>query len=211
MATSTMLIFAAGQRSTVTTLISDTFTDANNTNLASHTPDIRPGSNAWSVVSTGSAGSPAIQIQSNMAQATAAAAGDGDTGIINSGNATITVSCAVVARTNMHAGIIARWQDSNNFWLLDIDAATNAFTLYERSSGTFTSRATTSFSFVDGTSYAVKLVCSGSSFTGTFNAGHTLTFTSSDFSTATITGIRQGFAAGGATAPTFDNFLVTTP
>src|SRR5947209_20135595 len=92
------------------TLVNDTFTDSNGTNLTAHTPDTRPGSNAWVAVSG------TQTVQSNQANASVAGYYT-----IDAGQADVTITYLVTPTAAGNGwGITARRSDANNGWDLGI-------------------------------------------------------------------------------------------
>jgi hypothetical protein len=185
-----------------TVLLKDTFTDSNGTALHLHAMDVGAGwteqNGTW-------------QIQSNAAQRTNAAAAPGNVATANAGNANVTISLTINFAASDEGGIIARFQDISNFWLFDMEPdGPNGYSIMERSSGSWITRASGSFTFSLSTNYTIQLVCSGTTLTGTINGGNTLSYASaSDFQTATLHGIR--FGNSNSLANFIDNFQVTNP
>src|SRR5438132_1771920 len=103
-----------------TTDVLDHFTDTNGTNLTAHTPDTRPGSNAWSALSG------TITIQSNQAQASGVAEY-----VIDSGQSDVTISGLVTPQTSDTNGLDGRRSDTNNGWLIGLSNAANQLRIYE--------------------------------------------------------------------------------
>jgi hypothetical protein len=182
-----------------TVLILDQFTDTDATALQSHTiaPTNTPGA-SWGVEN-------ALKwtIQSNRANG----ANGAGSAFADAGQADVTVTCDVYPDTSSYDGIIARYSNSTNFWLLTVRSDLSEFSIYEFSTGNgVVQRATTTVSITAGTKYTLALVVSGTSLSGTINGGHQITYTSSVNQTNTKHGLR-----GGTGAPTFDNFQVTQP
>lgn len=117
-----------------TILVRDTFTDSDSTALASHTPELRPGSNAW-VASLGT-----WQIQGCAARLTSTAGDGQNVAVIDSGvaNASVVMD-ALHTSAAPDFGIVANYVDQNNFWMCV--RTNNEIKIWERSGGTFTQRA----------------------------------------------------------------------
>lgn len=179
-----------------TTLLSDTFTDANGTALAAHVMDVGPG---WTAVN-GTA-----TIQNNKAQA---ATGNAHY-TSDSGKSDVTVAGVLnlPAGAGANDGLVARGSDGNNYWRLTINAGASMFKLTEVVAGALADRASTSVTVTTGTDYTLSLQCSGQTMTGTLNGGNSISYGSAASNqTVTKHGIRSPDAG-----TTTDNFLVTNP
>ena len=189
------------------TLIEDAFTDTNATALTSHTiaPTNTPAATWRNETGT-------KQITSNKA-ITATIDADGESfQSVDAGKSDVTIDVDVTTGTdlaNLYGGsILFRVTDQNNLWLVSLRSADNTFKILEKNAGTITARASTSFTYATSTTYAVRVVVSGTSITATINGGNTLTYTSSFNQSATRHGIGE-FTASVNARPSYDNFKIT--
>jgi fibronectin type 3 domain-containing protein len=183
---------ASSTQSVTTPLLKDTFTDSNGTALASHTMDVGSG---WTI------GSGAVAVQSNKAvfSATGQAVAD-------AGRADCTLSVKFrCTDTNQYGVIPFRYVDESNFWFLYIDAG-NRIRIFEKASGSNTTRATTTISYTANNDYTVTVTLLGASIVATFDGGNGGSYGSAATGlSATKHGIGSDFNAGA----TFDDFQVT--
>lgn len=188
----------------MTTALSDTFTGTNGTNLTAHTMDVGPG---WTNVQG------TFQIQSNTCQSISAT--DGDSYVSDSGQADFTVSfdgtCFYTNTGNIcTTDLLARWQDANNFWILQDFAANNSYFLYARIGGSYSLRANnTHASSPSGVTHNVALTFNGSAIEAFFNGVSCLTYTDSLYATQTKVGMRTSVNGSPPGASVFDKFLTT--
>lgn len=184
-------------------LVYDTYTDANGTAIASHTPDVRPGSNAWeALVGT-------WQIQSNRGKLTASGGGGQNTAAIDAGVANVTAQVDLVtdAGGGTDSGLIVNVGDANNYWLMAV-GADGAITLYQRVAGAFTARDNDTYTYVAGNTYVLKIVTAGDTISGYVDNVLKVTYTTAGraLKTNTKAGIRTFQTDTGSL---FDNFRVT--
>ncbi len=186
----------------VTTLISDTFTDAANTALTSHTMNTGSG---W----TNSVGTWKIN-GSNQAILNADGGDHQDVIVCDPGQADVVISCDVhLAATTADVGLVFNWQDANNYWLFS-GGLSGTWHMYKRIAGTYTEITTSGgvgFATAN-TSYALKVYVKGDTVVlwvdGAFIWKSIIA--SRPLNTATKTGIRVfGSSDLGST---FDNFQV---
>src|SRR6266446_9917275 len=149
-----------------TTLIFDTFTDTNGTNLTAHTADTNQGT-GW-LADTGT-----ITVQSNQANC-----GSGfPYYAIDAGQANVTITALVTPTGTAAAGVSGRVSNATNSWDIDIDAVSGGHLfIYEQVSGTFTVRASTTAAISSGTQYTVQAVFSGNNVTATVNGGNQIAY-----------------------------------
>jgi len=107
----------------------------------------------------------------------------------------LTVRFAVVTSTSSR-GIVFRYQDNSNFWMLVLTANMNRFDLYEVQAGAFTVRAGGAFTVAAATDYVLEVVLSGTGISGTVDGGNGINHTSAFLSAQTHHGFR-GQAEGG--------------
>lgn len=154
-------------------LISDTFTDTNSVDLASHTiaPTNIPAT-AWTV----RAGT--WQIQSNRGTTTTGAANGHAT--LNSGVGDVVITAKVVnngsAGQANDSGIVVRWGSTNAFFRISINAADDVIRIVERAGGSNTVVATTSVTIATGTEYTIVVTCSGSTISATLDGANAVSY-----------------------------------
>lgn len=168
----------------ITYLLRDTFTDADAVVLASHTPDI---GGAWT------SRSGATQIHSNRATITTgpsihtidATKADFFAGL--RGRITATGAADYI-------GLIFRYVDTSNYWLVHIDENDNSLSIFEVTSGSFSQRATVGIAIGLYTDYTLQVLCQGTSITAWLNGANQISYSSSVRQSATLVGIRGGTA-----------------
>lgn len=188
------------------TLVLDSFSADDGRLLNGKFPDDGPG--AWLAAET-------YEIISNKVRQTG---GSGvELAAIESCRANVTVSATLrvtaFGGVGLHDfGLIGRFVDANNYWLVVIDSGSGGLLIQEVNAGSFTTRA---FTVINGagvaqmslnTDYTMTFVFNGTSITATFN-GYSANCTSSVHQSATIHGL-LAYAPYGGTY-NFDNFLVT--
>lgn len=170
-------------------LVYDTFTDANNTTLTAHTPDINDVGASWQFAFGAS-----IQIQSNRAVPNAR----GD--VINTNDADVTVTANLTWITGAtEAGVLFRYIDSTHYWYAFTNGST--WSLREANGGN-TVRDTEAQTLTNAVTYVLRVATNGTSIEFYVDDVLKLSFTSS----VNQAGTRHGLF--GANAPQFDNFKV---
>lgn len=191
-----------------TTLILDQFADADGTALTAHAiaPTNVPGA-SWA------ANNGTWTIQGNQATSGVLGAGDYNVATADSGQADVTVTCDITtAGSGAYAPeIVGRLTDASNYWRVEIESTTQVLRIQEYNAGSGTTRASVSLTTVNGGTYALKVVFSGTGITASVGAT-TCNWTSSFNQTATRHGVGE-FTNNGTPYNTclFDNFKVTTP
>ena len=181
--------------------LQDSFTDSNGTSLSLHTMDTGPG---WTIVSG------SFEIQNAGARDTFD--GGSPIAVSNAGSSDGVASVTVLPWTgNNSAGLIGRYVDSNNYWMVSTNTPANNAVLYEVTGGSLTNRADISYSFDSGTPYTLKLVFDGTSIEVYIDNTLQATYTSSAHQSATRFGLRSFHDTNvGYTATNYDNFSVTS-
>lgn len=179
----------------------DSFTDVNGTALTAHTADT---GQSW----THGAGTGTATIQNNKAQFTGVTS-EADPWVIPAGVANVTVSATMNWAANEDAGLVVRWLDANNYWFFDGAQSTGVWTVFEKTAGVQTSRASGTFAFSLNTDYQVRVVASGPLMSLFVNGALVVSFNSANQQGNTKHGIFIGGAA--AVNVLVDNFRVTTP
>lgn len=182
------------------TLLSDTFTDTNGTGLAAHTiAPINSPATSWTEAINN------FEITSNRALVVV----DTQTlAFLETGISNGTVSAVANGAAGQVLGIIFRYTDANNYFVLQIDVTGDTLRLYENASASLTLRDSEAVTIAAATDYTLRAVFNGTSITGTVNGGSTVTYTSSANQTATKCGIRH--TGDGTGTNVFDDFTVTT-
>lgn len=185
-----------------TTLVYDTFTDADSTALESHTisPTNTP-STAWTTDAFTITGNKAVN-ESTAVRRTARC---------NSGKANCTVSAKVAiagdegsALTARCSGLIVRYSDADNYWWVCIHNRNNTFYIIERNATTETVQASASVTIADGVEYLISAVLNGTTITATLDGANQISYASAALnSTATVHGLIAYLINN-----TFDDFKV---
>ncbi len=185
------------------TLLQDTFTDTDATNLTAHTMDVGGG---WTEHNG------AFTIQSNKAAPPANTENAVDSAEASDASVTITLVVDVPNANNYALGIALRITDQNNHWQLIVqrDSAGTAYlNIQERNTGTSTPRSTQNFSVAPtNTTITLTATCTGDTITLAASTGESCQYTSASFNnTATKHGIFS-YTAFGYAAGAFNDFLV---
>ena len=182
------------------TLVSDTFTDPDNTGLPVHTPDVHPAGTSWAVL--GGAGS----IQLDKAQQTSGTYTDW-VADIDAGAADATGSCTIrgVADSFSLLGIICRITDASNYWVGAASPDRSLLYVYENNASTFTQRASAAWTGSAGVDYTLQVVTSGTSITVSIGASSATYGTMATGAGKTPWGFLLNINGS-----TVDNFLVTS-
>lgn len=188
-------------------LILDAFTDTDSTSLDAHTiaPTNTPAT-SWALIKlVTTAGAAAARVTSNQAEVTVNSTG----AVVDAGVAdcTITADWTPQAAQNNRGRLVFRYSADGSEWFAYMNEPGSKYELYEYDTDTLTQRGTVDFTFVDGTTYAIKVVLSGAGMELFVDAVSKITFSSALFETETQHGI--GFNTGHSGL--FDNFKVTSP
>lgn len=216
-----VLVVAVAVLRADTVIFQDTFTEASNTNLVSHDPDIGGGVGAWAEAEDTCTLTPAVSGTSDNVRASLASGGtDCKVMVIatpTSGPATadytVAQSVTIGSGTGVTTCAVIRYTDTSNYYLgCTQSAASNpdAF-LYKKVSGTWTQLTTANCGAANGTVMTLSAVGTTISYTG---AACNLSVTDSDLASAGLPGICWGDCAGVGTwdvsvNSTNDDFTVT--
>lgn len=194
---------------TVATWFLDTFTDANNTTMANHTPDTRdPRVAAWSQNVAN-----AIWIQSNTA--TPNRYTDADLAVCAiGGTADFTIQCTTTPFSSSttvvgHAGVIFRYVSTTNFWYTFADSGNGRIMVYKVVAGTHTEMLRYAYSLASGTPVTLRVDCKGPNITLWIDGVERVTIVDWQHSTATGFGMRVGKSGAPAGKPVWEDFSVT--
>ena len=169
-----------------------TFDAANGTSLDAITPEIGGG---W----TEQAGN--MDIQSNRANLVTGIAKS----TIESGLGDAVVSCTInMTAPAVTAGLIVRYEDNNNYWLVYLLTATNKMDLYEVNGGGLTKRATASVVIDSGIDYKVLVLLTGTTIRCFVDDGSTAGYISAFNQTKT----KHGLYCDTNVTVRFDNFAI---
>lgn len=190
------------------TIFQDHFTEASDTALASHAPDVGTG---WSIVwQTGGTSKITVIGSTDRAKADATVA---NSGVVYSADATYgtadyEASCVVAAGfTGSNRGyLIVRMQDQENMYALRFSTGASATRLYKKVSGTWT--ALGSFQADPAVGDTIKIRISGTTLTFYYNGTLKDTQTVSDISAAGKAGF--GMGGGAELAASTDDILSTS-
>ena len=197
----------------VTTYVHDTFTDSDNTDLESHTPDIDVIGGGWNV----DVNPTTWEVISNKSAFPAAAVGTADHAVIDCGQSDIIVTADITFSSDQgpgYEGLILRANSSTPFadhWIAIHHLAKGKFVISERTSSTFTDRAEIAWSPSAGSTYTFKFVASGTSLIATIDDGFEINYTSSQHQANTLIGQRaQHQPSTPSSVSTLDEFLATS-
>jgi len=186
--------------------VSDTFTDTNSTLLSAHTPDDGGPwvNNAGDFVVFGNRALPSTDGLDHISTI--------DTG---GTDLTATVDVHVANNARFAGGIVFRFVDTSNYWLLRIqrDGSSPAqVRLIEMTGGSETVRDTHDDESMGGTTVEIQVVVSGSSIIGKLNGSTVVSYNSATHASATKQGLENYYTTGdfGYIRHEFDNFEVTT-
>jgi hypothetical protein len=166
-----------------TTGYSTTFTGANGTTI--------PGSDGW----TQPVGAVAPTIQSNQCDFGSATATENV--IVNSGfsSAAAVVAADITAGSGCSVGIVLRYQDANNYYLVDFPSGSGLH-VYKRVGGTLTSIYSSGVTLAGGTKTACVARITGSTIYAYVGGVMAAVVTDTAIASAGLTGLRCGAAAG---------------
>lgn len=89
---------------------------------------------------------------------------------------TVTLNSA-----NQEAGIIIRYTDASNYWLVSAKATANEFKIVEYNGGTPTTRASAAPTISTATAYLIEVEANGSAIYARFNSTNTISYTTATF------------------------------
>lgn len=188
-----------------TPTILDTFTDSNNTSIASHTADQRPNSNTWSQTVTSS-----FYIQNNSLQPNRQS--NADIAVIDSGLSDLSIMCDVTPFDNSgniaYPGMVFRYVDASNYWYVFPDTANSHIEIYQVNAGVSIHKSEYTIALTSGTQINLRIDCIGNNIVLYLNGTEILTVVDSFNSTATKVGVRYGKVGTPASACIWDNFKV---
>jgi len=185
----------------MTDIIVDTFTDSDGVGLAAHTPDTNIPGNPWVSVAG------VWKILSNKTYPSSSVTNPHSSIDSTYADCSVQVDITLIS-TSSRTGLIARYTDPNNYWGLTLSISSGLLELIERNGGTVYARASISVTIANGETHTLKLVMSGTNFTGTMDGANTITYSSSSFQSNTVHGIR---GTNSQTTERHDNFSVTIP
>ena len=178
----------------------DTFTDAGGTSLDAHTPDVDPGG-GW----TESYGD--WEIYENQARNVGSNPGDaGWLATLESGAADVLVESDITINhtgSANGAGIVLRYTDVDNLWLVQLNWTTSELRIYERNAGAWTQRASAAVTISAGTPYRVTAAAHGSTITAWLEGAHKISYSAA---TLNQSATRHGIRCAGAANNRHDNW-----
>lgn len=187
-----------------TAVVSDTFTDADSTSIASHTPTTSY-SGVWSQTAATS-----FYIQSN--QLVANRFTDGDLATIEAGLSDLSISCSLIpfstSGNRSYPGLVFRYVDSSNFWYIYPDSDNDVLNLYRVVSGTHMLTMGYPIALSSAVVITVEVRVQGPNITIFLDGRELVTYVSTVHQTGTKVGVRVGKSGSPATAPKWDSFTV---
>ncbi len=190
------------------TYLIDTFTDTNGTLLTAHTIPTKRGSQVWAHSASfggGGSGGSSVTIQSNQCQFAASQ----DTITTDPGvtDCVIEFNWIISGTTGHRLAIPFRYTDIDNHYYLNLREPNDDWTLYKIASGAQTTVATGAKTFNTSTTYAVKIVISGTSVQAYIDG---VDLTGSRTMDAHLSSTKLGLGVASiATNVTCDSFTVT--
>lgn len=182
-----------------TAIFYDTFTDTNGTALASHTPET---GGPW-VADAGS-----WEIQSNRCVTTDTAAGQNEA-TVSMGVADVQITATILTGATADGRIVGNFTDVSNFWI-GYFAGTSTI-IYERASGSFISRASSTISSPVSETLTAVLTCKGANITWLIK-GVSINYNNASRAGKTATkhgvGNYDRSTGSGGTAARFDTLIV---
>jgi hypothetical protein len=203
-----IIIDPLGGASSSPPLAKDLFAGTNGTSLASHTMDIGTG---WTqrIGTAALTGSGAVadvtEVSSESLATFALGASDG--------RYKMTMTPSTSGANGSSTGMIFRYSDNNNYWLLQLfagDAASHpqAVQLYQKSGGTFTLELAFPLTLTSSVPHNVEIWFKGPTITFTIDGANESTFVSTFNQTATICGIRGSKTGAAPANPMWSNMSV---
>lgn len=158
-------------------LFHDAFADTTGVDLSAHTPGpVNPNVWAWT---NAQEGAPVAEVRGNAAGASGDASSNRAFATLNTGRSDLLLQAVINLPSGNAAGIVARWTDINNHWLLLlIQGAPGTLRLTERTTGTYTTRVEVTPTIAVGTNYTISLALNGSDFTAYLDGVQQFTHTS---------------------------------
>lgn len=188
----------------VAPLVLDRFTDTNGTLLQNHTPDIRPGTNPWTLTTPdgGAAGADKVVINNNEVGITLSAEG----AVINAGATDVAVEMDIRSDTDGRYGIILRHASPGNFISFRVREPEEVVEFISWEAGSIgASSASVEFLPLNEATYRFRVEVSGNNYTAYIDGEEVLTWTRANHATATAHGF---LCYGSALGERFDNFMV---
>ncbi len=189
-------------------LVLDNFTDADGALLNNHV--IAPINNSgtiwssrvgtWSITANKAYASTVVKTAWNVATCTP-------------GSADVSLSVAItLAESGQYApALVARYQDTSNYWLLTLvsDTGNTYLQIRQISGGSSTTRATSTLARINnGTTVTLTATLSGQSISATYGVT-TISYSSTALQSATIHGIAEYRDNTYSTSSFYDNFQIT--
>ena len=195
------VLFAGGYKS----LVTDYFTDPNDTSLHAHSPDLDVVGSGW----TERVGD--FDIQGNRAT-NQGAAGVGSLASIPAGKSDVIIDAIIYigsADGGDNNGIIARRDAVNGYyWHVRISSSGDEIQLYEMD-GSPTKRASAAVVIDVETDYDLRMICKGTNISGFVDGGNMISYASaSQNQSETVHGIRIKQDVLINTKAKVDNFLI---
>lgn len=201
-----LIIAAALSIAPLSVINSDTFTDTNGTSLDAHT--MTSGGQTWNEI-----GSSVWEIQSNKVVQNGASAWMFAS--VESSDASVLVEAdiAVPSANDVVAGLVVRFTDSSNYWLVDIirqSGGNYRMRIVENNATTETARdEDTNVGSIGGTTVNVTVTANGNTITGYLNDVQKVTYASASFNnTETKHGLGQFSGSPYDLTTTWDNFSI---
>lgn len=186
-------VFMIGGKTPNPYLVIDSFTDANATALASHTPN---KGGTWVDVTAG------ITIESNKASDNQA----DRLSVIDCADADVVIEADLVLAGSNFFGIVFRYQDSTHYWIAGCDILNNATRIWINNAG-WTQKATNAHTYTNGDAVSIKVILNGTSIKVDIDGTNELSITDATLQTETKHGLYEDGVSWAADG-TWDNFAI---
>jgi hypothetical protein len=175
-------------------LVEDAF--SNPSTLSAHIPDLNITGSQW--VENGLTWSVNNSVNVNST-------GNGVATIdCGSPDGLIKVNVKVVSLVDLAGGIVFRYQDNNNYWMVALVSQYNKFRIIQRVNGQDYTRIESSFSMISGATYTIDVLLKGNQIKATIDGSNDLNYNSQTGNTNT----KHGLGARVTSRYYFDNFSI---
>jgi hypothetical protein len=131
-------------------------------------------------------------------------AGTSGLAVLDVGVADFTATVNVTPAAGKQAGLVFRCVDSSNFLMVIVDLGVNKAVYYSNVADSYATPAGFGPTLTGSSPYAISVTCSGTTVTGSVNGTSVMSYTETNFSSATKVGL--WVSDSGCTV---DDFLVT--
>jgi len=190
-----------------TPTVSDSFDRGNSSSLGSTDGSGAEESGGDGFAWTEQAGD--LEIDTNQLSHTGSSpGGSGWVATIDSALSNCLIQMKMIHGTgSSNGGIILRFSDTDNFWLVSTSDSVDTFNIFDRVAGSYTNRATTAKTIDPATEYDLLVIAIDDEIQAYCDGGSRLVYSSASFNqTETVHGVR--FDGGGSSEDAADDFVV---